>query len=98
MDGDGGDKQEHAGELGIVAPTLDRACHLVNELSAGDVVSGCIDLYPNPKPQQTIVADPERIRIRAGVQIPDEAMLEILTKLNFEAEMVDGKIVHSLLG
>ena len=84
-------------ERGVCAATvmeaLDRACHLVNELDAGDVVSGCIDLYPAPKPQQTIVADPERIRIRAGVQIPDEAMLEILNKLFFQAEMVDGKIV-----
>ena len=56
-------------ERGVCAATvmeaLDRACHLVNELDAGDVVSGCIDLYPNPKPQQTIVADPERIRMRA---------------------------------
>jgi len=76
-------------ERGVCAATvmeaLDRACHLINQLDAGDVVSGCIDLYPSPKPQQTIVADPERIRIRAGVQIPDQAMLDILNQLFFEA-------------
>ncbi len=83
-------------ERGVCAATvmdaLDRACHLVTELDAGDVVTGCIDLYPNPKPQQTIIADPERIRIRAGVDIPTEAMVEILNKLFFEAKLEEGKL------
>ncbi len=47
-------------ERGVCAATvmdaLDRACHLVNVLNAGDVVSGVIDLYPEPKPQQVITA------------------------------------------
>ena len=47
-------------ERGVCAATvmeaLDRACHLVNVLNAGNVVSGVIDLYPEPKPQQVITA------------------------------------------
>ena len=39
---------------------------LVNVLNAGDVVSGVIDLYPDPKPQQVITASVKRIQSRGG--------------------------------
>lgn len=51
---------------GTVMEALERACQLVNELDAGDVVTGAIDLYPAPKPQQVITASVSRIQERAG--------------------------------
>ena len=45
-----------------VMEALDRACMLVNLLDAGDVVTGCIDLYPAPKPQQVVTASVARIQ------------------------------------
>ncbi len=27
---------------------IDRACQLIEELGAGEVVGGCVDVYPNP--------------------------------------------------
>ena len=71
---------------GTVIEAINRACELVNQLDAGDVVSGLIDLYPNPRPQQTITASVSRIQERAGVDIPPEAMVEILRKLQFGCE------------
>ena len=71
---------------GTVIEAINRACELVNQLDAGDVVSGLIDLYPNPRPQQTITASVARIQERAGVDIPPEAMVEILRKLQFGCE------------
>lgn len=71
---------------GTVIEAINRACELVNQLDAGDVVSGLIDLYPNPRPQQTIIASVSRIQERAGVDIPPEAMVEILRKLQFGCE------------
>lgn len=71
---------------GTVVEAINRACELVNQLDAGDVVSGLIDLYPNPRPQQTITASVSRIQERAGVDIPPEAMVEILRKLQFGCE------------
>ena len=52
-----------------------------NVLDAGDVVSGVIDLYPEPKPQQVITASVKRIQNRAGVEIPADEMVRILNKL-----------------
>ncbi len=71
---------------GTVMEALDRACMLVNELDAGDVVTGCIDLYPDPKPQQIITASVKRIQERAGVEIPADDMVTILRKLFFGCE------------
>lgn len=68
---------------GTVMDALDRACMLVNLLNAGDVVTGAIDLYPNPRAPQVITASVRRIQERAGVEIPAEAMVDILTKLQF---------------
>ncbi len=72
---------------GTVMEALDRACMLVNLLDAGDVVSGVIDLYPSPKKPQVITASVRRIQERAGAPIPPEAMVSILTKLQFETAL-----------
>ena len=66
-----------------VMDALDRACQLVNLLDAGDVVTGVIDLYPNPKPEQVLTASVARIQERAGVDIPGDTMVDILHKLFF---------------
>ncbi len=74
-------------ERGVAAASvmeaLDRACMLVNMLDAGDVATGCIDLYPTPAKQQVITASVRRIQERAGVDIPAEDMVRILQKLQF---------------
>ena len=71
---------------------MDRACMLVNLLDAGDVVGGCIDLYPNPQKPQVVTASVARIAERSGVAIPAEAMVEILTKLFFKVDRDGDKL------
>ena len=65
---------------------MDRACQLINELDAGDVVSGVIDLYPNPAQQQVVTGSCKRIAQRTGVDIPPEEIERILTALYFDVE------------
>ena len=65
---------------------MDRACQLIQELDAGDVVSGTVDLYPRPEAQKPIAASCRRIAKRAGVDIPPEACEEILKRLAFQVE------------
>lgn len=68
---------------------LDRACQLVNQLDAGDVVSGCYDLYEKLEPQKPIVCSVKRLAARTGVEITAEEMVKALTKLNFSV-VLDG--------
>ncbi len=65
---------------------MDRACQLINELDAGDVVSGVIDLYPEPAQQQVVTGSCKRIAQRTGVDIPPEEIERILTALYFDVE------------
>ena len=62
---------------------MQRACQMINELDAGDVVSGIIDIYPNPEQQQVITASCKRIAQRTGVDIPAEDIVRILESLHF---------------
>ena len=67
-----------------VMQALERACQMVNELDAGDVVSGVIDLYPHPVQPATLTVSCRRIAKRAGVDVAPEKMEEILRKLQFQ--------------
>lgn len=67
-----------------VMQALERACQMVNELDAGDVVSGVIDLYPQPIQPATLKVSCQRIAKRAGVDVAPEKMEEILRKLQFQ--------------
>ena len=62
---------------------LNRACQLVNQLDAGDVVGGCYDLYEKLERQKPIVCSVKRLAARTGVDITAQEMVKALTKLNF---------------
>ncbi len=69
-----------------VLDALNRACSLVNLLDAGDVVAGTYDFYPVPVEPKTVTASIARISERAGVDIPADAMVDILRRLFFTVE------------
>ena len=87
-------------ERGVAPETaldaLERACMLVNLLDAGDVVSGVVDLYPQPKEPKVICASVKRIQDRAGVQIPAEAMKGILEKLCFQVAVSGDQLIATV--
>ena len=66
-----------------VMDALNRACQMVNELDAGDVISGVIDLYPKPLQPVTLKVSCARMAYRAGVDIAPAEMEDILKKLLF---------------
>lgn len=80
-------------ERGVCAATCreaaDRACQLVNMLSAGEVIDDVYDFYPNPKPQNVVQASIKRINARIGMDIPADEMKKILTALEMEVT-IDG--------
>ena len=75
-------------EKGVSARTamqaMERACQMIQELDAGDVVDGVIDLYPSPLPVQRVSASCERIAKRAGVPMQPEEIEDILRRLRFD--------------
>ncbi|MBE5776024.1 MAG: phenylalanine--tRNA ligase subunit beta [Clostridiales bacterium] len=76
-----------------VMEALQRACQMVNELDAGDVVPGVIDIYPNPVKPAHLNVPVDYINKRTGVTVSGEEMKRILEKLFFEVELKDG-VLH----
>jgi phenylalanyl-tRNA synthetase beta chain len=72
-------------------PAIQRACELVEQLGAGDVMDGVIDVL-NYVPQPVSVAfEPEKINRHLGTDISREDMVSYLTRLGFT---VEGDTLH----
>ena len=70
--------------------SLKRALRLVEELDAGDIVDGVVDVYPNPKQQTVIDFCPDWVNNFIGINVSADEQKKILTDLEFEVK--DGKI------
>lgn len=67
---------------------LDRACSLVEQLGAGEVVGGVIDIYPSPKPVRRLSLNVEKVNSFIGVKdITAEMITKYLTSLEFKVEL-----------
>lgn len=54
---------------------MNRACQLIEELGAGEVVGGVVDYYPVKKEPITIPYDPAKINALLGTDISEEEMI-----------------------
>lgn len=60
---------------------INRACQLIEELGAGEVVGGMVDIYENRKEPKKVLFDANKINKLLGTQIEEEDMLAIFQKL-----------------
>lgn len=67
----------------LTMEALDRACHLVSLLGAGDIVSGVIDVDFSNKTPRTLPLRPEKINGLLGTSLSADEMREILSRLFF---------------
>ncbi len=67
---------------------INRACELIEQLGAGEVVGGMVDVYPNPKTGNTVSFDADEINKLLGTTIPENQMLGYFEKigLGFDAD------------
>ncbi len=60
---------------------IDRACELVEEFSAGEVVGGMVDVCQETRQPMRIKLEPDRINHLLGTDIPKEEMLTYFKRL-----------------
>ena len=65
---------------------MNRACQLVEELGAGEVVGGAIDYYPVKKEPVTISYDAAKINALLGTDISEEQMVKYFEKLDLTVD------------
>lgn len=72
---------------------IDRACQLMEELGAGEVVGGCVDVYPNPVEARKVAFEPEKINALLGTDLTAEQMLEYLNRVELTLDPETNMIV-----
>ena len=72
---------------------IDRACQLIEELDAGDVVNGTVDVYPVKRDPVRIPFEPDRINALLRTDISKEQMLEYYKPIELEYDEKTNEIV-----
>ena len=72
---DASGKYEKGLDPNTAEEAVNRACQLIEELGAGEVVGGIIDLYPEKRTSKRIPFDAVKINRLLGTEIPEETML-----------------------
>ena len=72
---------------------IDRACQLMEEFGAGEVIGGYVDVYPNPVSERRVKFEPDRINALLGTELSREEMLSYLHRVELELDPATDEIV-----
>lgn len=72
---------------------IDRACQLVEEMGAGEVVGGTVDVYGRKKEPVRVAFDADKINAMLGTQISREEMLGYFEMLGLEYDKETEEII-----
>ena len=87
---DASGKYEKGLDPNTAEEAVNRACQLIEELGAGEVIGGIIDIYPVKKEEKRIPFDAARINRLLGTDIPEADMLEYfrMIELGYDADTI----------
>ncbi len=72
---------------------IDRACQLVEEMGAGEVVGGMVDVYAEKREPSRVTFDVEKINALLGTDLTKEQMLDYLKLVELEYDETTNEIV-----
>ena len=72
---------------------MNRACQLIEELGAGEVVGGVVDVYPNVKGDKRIPFEPEKYNKLLGTDIAKETMLTYFSKIDLGYDPASNEVI-----
>ena len=72
---------------------IDRACQLVEEMGAGEVVGGMVDVYAEKREPSRVTFDAEKINALLGTDLTKEQMLGYLKLVELEYDETTNEIV-----
>lgn len=74
-------------------PAINRACQLIEELGAGEVVGGVVDVYTKVKEGRRIPFEPEKYNRLLGTNIPEADMLMYFKMLELELDKDSNEVL-----
>lgn len=72
---------------------IDRACHLIQELDAGEIMDGCIDVYPKKLKSHSLEVDFNWINSFLGTEISKNDMKIYLDRLELSTEIIGDYLI-----
>nr|WP_027872175.1 phenylalanine--tRNA ligase subunit beta [[Eubacterium] cellulosolvens] len=72
---------------------INRACQLIEEFGAGEVVGGAVDVYPVKREPSRVKFEPEKINAMLGTNISREDQLKYLEAVELKLDEATGEIV-----
>lgn len=72
---------------------INRACQLIEELGAGEVVGGIVDVYTAKKEPVRVPFEPEKINALLGTELSDEQMLKYFEAVELAYDAGTNEIV-----
>lgn len=90
---DASSKFEKGLDLENAMAAMDRACQLIEELGAGEVIGGAVDVYPNPKQPVRLPLEADKINALLGTNISMEEMIEYFRRLDVKYDMDANELI-----
>ncbi len=72
---------------------MNRACQLIEEFGAGEVVGGMIDIYPEKREESRVLFEPDKINALLGTDISAEDQLKYLASVELRLDEKTNEIV-----
>ncbi|KEI14874.1 phenylalanyl-tRNA synthetase subunit beta [Clostridium novyi B str. ATCC 27606] len=72
---------------------MNRACHLIQELGAGEVMEGTIDIYPNKKETHIVEVDSKWVNKFLGTDLSKNEMKNLLDRLELATEINEDTLI-----
>lgn len=90
---DASGKYEKGLDPNTAEEAVNRACQLIEELGAGEVVGGMIDVYPVKAVESRVKFEPDKINRLLGTDLSAETMLGYLEKIELAYDKETNEIV-----
>ena len=72
---------------------VNRACQLIEELGAGEVIGGIIDIYSQKREENRVPFDPEKINRLLGTDIAEDTMISYFKKIDLDYDPCSKEVI-----
>lgn len=72
---------------------MNRACCLIEELGAGEVLGGVVDVYPKVRKESKVAFCPDRTNQILGTNIAKETMIEYFERVDLKYDEKTGEVI-----
>ncbi len=69
---------------------MNRALQLIEELDAGDIIGGVVDLHDGLPQPRVLTVPADRVNALLGIEVPHDTIVTILNLLNIDTTLADG--------